>query len=468
MPARETGPRAAWPRRLVYLTALPFFGLYSLYSLLRHAQLGTAGFDLGIFDQAIRAYAGFHAPVVPLKGPGFNLLGDHFHPALIVLVPLYWLWADARMLLVAQAALMAVSVVPIARLAIGRLGVRAGLAIAVAYGLSWGIQGALGFDFHEVALAVPLIAYAMAALAEERWRAAALWTLPLLLVKEDMGLTVAAVGGYLLLRRQWRLGGALVIVGAAALALILLVVIPHFSPSGEYRYWGSVGQRGDQGLLGQLLSLPGSFAEHPGKWILLLCLLGMTAFAVLRSPLLIIAAPVVLYRLASNNPLHWSVGFVHYNAILMPIVFVAFLDALGALGRSDHAAVRGYARLSVAVAVVFAVVLLPQFAFWRFTNPDFYRLSPGVTAARNLMRKIPDGATVAAGDYLAPQLTDRCAVVLFPDPFRRATDWVIVDTTRLSVVPAPEAQQRAALRALPGQGFRLVGDRDGILLFHRG
>src|SRR5258705_90705 len=108
-----------------------FFGLYCLYSLLRHAQLGTAGFDLGIFDQAIRSYAHFHAPVVPLKGPGFNLLGDHFHPALVALVPLYWLWADVRTLLIAQAALMAISVIPIARLAICRLGTGAGLAVTV-------------------------------------------------------------------------------------------------------------------------------------------------------------------------------------------------------------------------------------------------------------------------------------------------------------------------------------------------
>jgi uncharacterized membrane protein len=465
LPARETDRRFVWPP---YLTALTFFGLYSIYSLLRHAQLGTAGYDLGIFDQAIHAYADFHAPVVPLKGPGFNLLGDHFHPGLIVLVPLYWLWADAGMLLIAQAALMAISIIPIARLAIRRLGTGAGIAVTVAYGLSWGIQGAIGFDFHEVALAVPLLAYAMTSLADERWKSAALWTIPLLLVKEDMGLTVAAVGGYLLLRRQWRLGIALIAGGLAALALILLVVIPHFSPSGEYRYWGSVEQGGDQGLFQQLLNLPGSFVDHPSKFILLLCLLGMTAFAALRSPLLIVAAPVVLYRLASNNPLYWSVGFVHYNAILMPIVFVAFLDALGTLGRSYHPAVRRYARLSVAASLVFAMGVLPQFALWRFTSPDFYRFSPHVTAAHDLLRRIPDGATVAAGDYLAPQLTDRCAVILFPDRFRRVTDWVIVDSTQLSVAPAPEAQQRAALQALPGQGYRLVGDQDGILLFHRG
>jgi uncharacterized membrane protein len=451
--------------RAHHLIALPFFGLYALYSLLRHARLGTAGFDLGIFDQAIRAYAHFRAPVVPLKGPGFNLLGDHFHPALIALVPAYWLWADARALLVAQAALMAISVAPIARLATHRLGTGAGLAVAVAYGLSWGIQGALGFDFHEVALAMPLLAYAMTALAEDRPRAAALWALPLLLVKEDMGLTVAAIGGYLLLRGRWRPGLALVGTGLATLALVVLVVIPHFSPSGEYRYWGAVG--GGSGLTGRLLGLPGGLAGHPARWVLPLCLLGMTGFAALRSPLLIIAAPVVLYRLVSANPLYWSVGYVHYNAVLMPIVFVAFLDALRPLGRSERPAVRRYARLSVAVTVVFAVGLLPRFAFWRMTGPGFYRVSPQVSAARALLARIPDGATVAAGDYLAPQLTDRCTVVLFPDPFHRPAGWVIVDSGRLSAVPAPEPRQRAALQALPGQGFRLVGDRDGILLFQR-
>ena len=62
-------------------------------------------YEYGIFDQAIRDYAHFRAPIVPLKGPGYNLLGDHFHPLIAVLAPLYWIWDDARMLLIAQAAL---------------------------------------------------------------------------------------------------------------------------------------------------------------------------------------------------------------------------------------------------------------------------------------------------------------------------------------------------------------------------
>jgi hypothetical protein len=50
------------------------------------------------------------------------------------------------------------------------------------------------FDFHEIAFAVPLLACSLSALVRRRPRAAAAWALPLVFVKEDQGLTVAAIG----------------------------------------------------------------------------------------------------------------------------------------------------------------------------------------------------------------------------------------------------------------------------------
>jgi uncharacterized membrane protein len=443
-PARRTGPGL-----LPYGFAVVFGAVYTAYSLLRHARLGSAAFDLGIFDQAVRAYSRLKAPIVPLKGPGYNLLGDHFHPVLAVLAPFYRLWPDARLLLVAQALLLAASIVPIGRLAVTRLGRAAGSAVVVAYGLSFGLQGMLGFDFHEVAFAVPLTACAMVALAEERWRAAALWTLPLLLVKEDMGLTVAAIGAYLIFRRQRRLGAALVAAGAVVLVLAMFVVIPHFSPNRTYRYFG------------QLDSSQGSaLFSHPDKLLLPLTLLAITGFAALRSPLLVVALPVVAYRLDSANPHYWSVTTVHYNAMLMPILFVALMDALPRLPRP-------YARIAPAGVLVVALALLPQFSLWHLARPGYYRMPAHVTAARQVLAEIPSGSTVAATDYLAPQLTDRCTVILFPDLYRRGADWIVVDTTGPAGVHATPAQRLAAVRALPGQGYRQVAAADGVLLFHR-
>ncbi|NEE17140.1 DUF2079 domain-containing protein, partial [Streptomyces sp. SID7499] len=106
----------------------------------------------------------------------------------------YWLWPSAEALLFAQAALFALGAVIVGRTTQQLLGGRSGLCVTVAYGLSWGIQEAVKADFHEIAFAVPLLALVCRALLLERYTAALLWSLPLVLVKEDLGATVAVVG----------------------------------------------------------------------------------------------------------------------------------------------------------------------------------------------------------------------------------------------------------------------------------
>ncbi|WP_264202509.1 DUF2079 domain-containing protein [Streptomyces hydrogenans] len=61
-------------------------------------------------------------------------------------------------------------------------------------GLAWGTQSLVGFDFHEVAFALPLLALACRAYLDGRLRAAAGWAAGLLLVKEDLGATAAVFG----------------------------------------------------------------------------------------------------------------------------------------------------------------------------------------------------------------------------------------------------------------------------------
>jgi uncharacterized membrane protein len=220
------------PRRVrdPYLWAVVCFALYAPFSLLQHRRLETFGYDLGIFDQAVRAYSRFQAPTSDIRGLGFNLYGDHFHPILVTIVPFYWIHSSPVTLLLVQSALLAVSVMPVARLAIGRIGRPGGNAVAAAYGLSWGIQAALAFDFHEVCFAVPLLAFGLVALAERRWRAVLLWMLPLLLVKEEFGLYLVMIGIVLLMRLRRRAGIGLIIVGLVVFGVVVGFVIPHFNP----------------------------------------------------------------------------------------------------------------------------------------------------------------------------------------------------------------------------------------------
>jgi uncharacterized membrane protein len=465
MPARTAEP-GRWRWFPAGLGAVMFV-VYSTFSLVRHWRVESTGYDLGIFDQAVRAYAELRAPVAPIKGPGFVLLGDHFHPILVLLAPFYRLWPDVRLLLLAQASLVAVSVVPVGRLAVRRLGGPAGAAVTVAYALSWGVQGLVAYDFHEVAFAVPMVAAAMVALAEERWRAAVAWTLPLLAVKEDLGVTVAAVGCYLCLRRRWVPGTALVAVGLGTMLLVLGVVIPAFNPNGVYPYWGRVTDRG--GPLHVLLDLPVTLVWPVAKLALPLALAGVVVGAALRSPLFLVAVPTLAWRLASDHAPYWSIGPVHYNALLMPIAFVALVDAIPRLAAGPHPSLRGGARAVAPLTLVIALAAIPLLPFRQLVTSGFWYETPRAEAVGNIIRRVPDGARVASSNHLAPQLTDRAHVILFPRFTERdPVDWVVVDTSRMSGTPAPPDQQEAALRALPAQRFREVAEQHGIVLFRRG
>jgi len=437
---------------------------YATVSVSKHLRLRSTGYDLGIFEQAVRAYAHGRAPVAELKGAGYNLLGDHFHPALAVLAPAYRLFPSPITLLVAQALLLAASAIPVTRLAIARLGPGAGACIGVAYGLSWGLQQAIWFDVHEVCLAVPLLALSLERLATGRWAAAVAWAAPLVLVKEDLPATVAAIGGYLLLRRQWRLGAATVVGAVAAGLLIVLVAIPAANPQHGYGYTELATPAGNP--LSRLL-LPGV------KGWTVLALLAPTGFVALRSGLLLLAVPTLLWRFWGTIPFYWGTGF-HYNAVLMPIVFVACVEGLTRItaepaGWPAWLPPARLARLVPPAAAGAALALTLVLPLGMLATPA--RLVPDARtdAARQLLGMIPDGASVAASNRLAPQLTARCQVYLFPNQPDRTTrpDWIAsTDPPDDSFGPPERTAERLVEAA--GRDYHVVGRGGGIVILRRG
>ena len=156
---------------LAWGSAAVLFALYAALSIRDQQRMLTGGFDLGIFDEAVHAYAGGHMPYVALKGTHFNELGDHFSPIFAVLAPVYWLFPTVYVLLLAQAALLAVGAVPLVGWAARAVGTRSAIVVGIGYGLSWGLSSAVGFDVHEVAFAVPMLAYSATALNLHRLHA---------------------------------------------------------------------------------------------------------------------------------------------------------------------------------------------------------------------------------------------------------------------------------------------------------
>ena len=59
----------------------------------------VSSWDLAIFSKTTKAYTHLQTPIMEIKGPGYNLLGDHFHPILILLGPVWRLFPTPLALL---------------------------------------------------------------------------------------------------------------------------------------------------------------------------------------------------------------------------------------------------------------------------------------------------------------------------------------------------------------------------------
>ncbi|MCO1577266.1 DUF2079 domain-containing protein [Crossiella sp. SN42] len=415
------------------LVATVFTAAYTLFALGRHATLRTYGFDLGIFVQAVRSYAEGRLPVSDIRDPGLILLGDHFSPIIALIAPVFRLFPTAETLLVVQASLFGLSVFTVARVATRLLSPVAGVVIGTSYGLSWGLQTALAFDFHEIAFAVPLIALALDAYLSGRYRRAVAWAAPLVLVKEDLGLTVAVLGLLIAARRGHRgLGLGTAVSGLAAALLTVFVLIPQFSADGAYRYLGPGGLTPTMaGHRGELFD--------PRKLELLGLLLAPTLFLALRSPLVLLALPTLAWRLAGTNEAYWLPDF-HYDAVLMPILFLALVDAAVRL----RPAVPRWRSLSTAAAAVLltaALVLAARFPLRELLTPGFGAQTEETAAAHRLLALIPDGVSVGTENNLMPQLVARTRVCPIEPEHR--PEWTLAEVSRQGELAADIAVARS-------------------------
>lgn len=462
---------------------------YLVSSFTVYAQYRGSGYDLGIFDQAVRAYSRFRAPITPLKAPGFDILGDHFHPILALLAPAYWVWDNPGVLLVAQALLVAGSVAVVYRFTRRRAGVGFSLTVSAVYGLAWPIQTLIDVQFHEVAVAIPLLALAIDALDRDDRRWLVVWSGALLLVREDMGILVALLGVLAYVRapraadaRSWRgwvrrppaAAAALVVAGIAAYEVITAVVIPALTPTHRYGYWqfDAIGKNVPDALRG-IVTRPWH-AVHvfftPGDKVrTMLYLFAPLAFLPLCSPYLVIALPLLAERFFNSRPELWITHF-QYNALPWLVLVLAFVDGAGRIGLFRTTRAAALARLVLVLGLVAAQVALTVVVATQFRSllPNTVRIVDNrrVASALSAQRAgelIPDHVCVQATERLAPHLTRRDHVAL-PDLPVRGWDFIVLDLSRPNV--GFRATPAAVLAAADTAGYARVF-RDGPVLVLR-
>lgn len=523
------------------LLAAAVMALYTYYSLQQMKHWVTPSWDLAIFTQMAQAYSHFSVPIVPIKGPDFNLWGDHFHPILVLLGPIYALFPSPTTLLVVQNALVAFASFAIVRFtqrafALGQKAEDAqktedaqknepaqnaqsaklqsviptitGLLLGAGFALSFGVQQAIAAQFHEVAFAVPLLAMSLGYLVlasrvsgTERARYLAYacwWSLPIAFVKEDMGITVAAIGLIIFIRTGWlstavdilmpRLSAGtpapmrtrmqqlysswartpavaestmVMIWGVFWSVVAIYVILPYFNSGGNFDYADKVNFSAALGdPFGSVLQMLGNNTKLATLGLLLMT--GALLWVI--SPLAAIALPTLAWRLLSTMESYWASTW-HYSLVLMPVVFLALLDAVlrvrygvvpaaipvrSAARATDSASTQEAAapaapgRLST-LARRMPVWALPAVALLLAASPIFVAGSQQPLASlsnaqftasaltttdqmkQDAVQKVPEGVTVASDLSILTQLIPGRTVYWIGHTGEPAPDYVVID-----------------------------------------
>lgn len=430
------------PIALATMLGFGAFILYSVFSVLQWNSYAIKSWDLGIFTQLAKAYSNFETPIVPIKGEGYNLLGDHFHPLLVLLGPIYKFFPSAYTLLVVQNALFAFSVGLIALLAIRRLGRLPGLLFGFAYAISWGLQSAIDAQFHEIAFAVPLLALSLCALIEEKWRQAWIWAALLVFVKEDLGLTVFMIGLVMTLRTRRPAGLWLAAWGVVWFVLATRVILPSMNPADSWAYSSQLD-------IGGALGNPDSLFQVD-KVSTVVVLIAITATLCLYSPICAVVLPTLAWRFLSDLEPYWGQQW-QYSAVLMPVVFCAAIDALSRRKVLESARIRLLSGIAVALI---AIALSSQYAFAKLDDPTANFSTANNASNQAALAAVPPGVSVETDISLMSYLADT-RVVYWVGNKNPAPEYVLMDVSSrgqvASDVVASEAQTR-----FPGNSYTTV------------
>lgn len=463
--------------------------VYAAHSFLRFRNFEAKGYDLGIFDQAVRQYALFNAPLVPVKGVDFNLLGDHFHPILALLAPFYWVWDDPRMLGIVMALALASCAIPVYLFTRRRASHTASLLASIAILAWWPFQAMVNWDFHEVTLAVPVMAWVVWATDARRYWLAAGLSMILLFVREDMGVTLIAVAIVFAMRRAWLPAVVTAVAGAMGFAVVTEFVIPFFSADGEFGYWQYTALGPDLGsslayIFTHPLAAVGILFDHPlkiGLWLLHFVPLWLLPLA---SPYTIMAAPLLLSRLFNDRLNLWAPVY-QYDAIIAVIFLLAAVDALGRVtswrlaGRARPG--RQYMRqrtrqrmftvftASVVGWAVVGTMFFPQvFPLHETLTAKNWEKTEKAEAFERAVAMIPDDVCVEAADNAVPHLVDRTYVGLHGDIGDELATWMIVDTDVEELGGWDPLTPQEALQRGSELGFEVVSEDDhGVWVLHR-
>lgn len=445
----------------------------------------------------------------------YHRLGQHFTPALLFWLPIYYLFPSPATLCVLQGAFTAIAGFLLYALACHYLESRVALGLMVSFYGAIAVLNPILANFHDLGQ-IPLFMFGLLlAMEKRRWWIFGLLCLAILAVREDSAITLFGVGTYMLVSRRYpRIGLGVCVLSATYFVLVTNVFMPFFSDDISKRFmieefgqyvdgdeastldvmWGMIRQPGQllkeifwplddtvEYLVGHWLPLAFIPAVAPAAWI-------MTALPLLKLSLAdsglninIRYALTVVPGLFYGTILWWAgQGFARFNQPL------EYLES-----RSPSRKFRRFWSGCLILSLLFVPIANANRTFY-FAMPDSVQpwvYVPPLTqwarteAINQLLQTIPSEASAAATNFIVPHLSGRRAILRLPymafiddQGMTQDVDYIVADFWRLERYQVAFKRDRARLESfsnlvndlLNQERYGMMEFRDGVVLLQAG
>ena len=516
-------------KKILVCSAIAFFICTLCLTLHRHFSFYSS-YDQGIFNQVFwnGTHGNFfqstlssqlstnvvHSQEVPYVG--YHRLGQHFTPALLIWLPIYYLFPYPATLTVLQSIFITAAGLVLYFLA--RVYLEPAIAILITlsfYGAN-AVFGPTLANFHDISQ-IPLFVFSLLLAMEKRW-----WWLfgilaiCILAVREDSGITLFGIGVYMILSRRFpRIGLAVCSVSFLYIVALTNLIMPLFSDDISKRFmlerFGQYAD-GDEAstleIIQNMLTSPGllfvelftpffaTFKYLLGQWLPL-------AFIPAVAPASWAIAGFPLLKLLLGKGQTVLVISIRYAMSVTPGLFYGAIlwwagQGFGNIDKSLSECkprklrpkFRKFWIFCICLSIFFTITSNPSRTL-SFIIPDAINPTVYVSASKQwqhvphikkLLAQIPADKSVSASTYIIPHLSSRREVIRIPgleikndNQQINQVDYIVVDLWQMEQYSPAFGEDRDWLNIANNliasvtekQEYGIVDFSDGVILLQK-
>lgn len=480
---------------------------FSLYTINRYQKLYMHYYDLGIMHQTVynsfkAIQTGDFSRILELTNPHdysadqIKRMAIHNDMLLALLSPFYFIYAGPETLLVLQSvgvAFGAVFVFMISGVVFSEYKYRdfLGLAFSLAYLLYPPLQNANSFEFHAVTFATTFLLAMFYFFLIKRYKWSFVFMILALLSKEEVGLTIAAFGMFILIDRYKHkkifsfesifrfmqkiltdisLSYSLIfiVIGIVWVTLSVAVIIPMYR--GELHFAAKYYDH----IITQPWKIPYYLSR---KYVITYIwdLMGPVGLLSLAAPLqLLIAAPEFAINLLSNNA-NMRDTYFHYQTVIAAFVFISTIYGTKFLANFAESNMK--IKKEKAYVIIIGVLLLSTAvsSYTVSSLPYSKQGGPHQWQARNAndddiifwkQKLDQDQTRVSTTGHLAPHFTSRQYFYDFSWKYIYA-DYIVIDPVDAKTGYLKETSAPAYKVLQDDPKYIKIYDKDGIEVYKK-